>query len=65
MESGNARVEGGVGVVLIYTSSMPGVHFLTVSPGRVYHTSKEHEVGCVSITTWHTKVDAGIVGQMN
>jgi len=33
MESGNAKVEGGVGGVNIYTSSMPGVHFLTVSPG--------------------------------
>jgi len=33
MESGNAKVEGGVGGVLIYTSSMPGLHFLTVSPG--------------------------------
>jgi len=34
-ESENAKVEGGVGGVLIYTSSMPGVHFLTVSHGGV------------------------------
>jgi len=46
MESGNAKVEGGVGGVRIYTSSMPGVHFLTVSPGGVYRTSKEREVEC-------------------
>ena len=26
MESGNAKLEGGIGRVLIYTSSMPGVH---------------------------------------
>ena len=32
MESGKAKVEGGVGGVVIYPSSMPGVHFLTVSP---------------------------------
>jgi len=43
MESANAKVEGGVGGDLIYTSSMPGVHFLTVSPGGVYRTSKEHK----------------------
>jgi len=65
MESGNAKVEGGVGVVLIYTSSMPGVNSLTVSPGGVYRTSKECEVGCASTTTSHTEVDTGIVGQMN
>jgi len=65
MESGNAKVERGVGGVLIYTSSMPGVHFLTVSPGGVYRMSKEGEVGCASTTTLHTKVDTGIVGQMN
>jgi len=65
MESGNAKVEGGVGGVLIYTSSMSGVHFLTVSSRGVYRTSKECAVGCVSTTTSHTKVDTGIVGQMN
>ena len=65
MESGNAKVEGGVGGVLIYTSSMPGVHFVTVSPGGVYGTSKEREVGCASRTTSHTEVDTGIVGQMS
>jgi len=65
MESGNAKVEGGVGGVLIYTSLMPGVHFLTVSPGGVYRTSKEPEVGCASTTTSHTEVDTGIVGQIN
>jgi len=65
MESGNAKVEGGVGGVLIYTSSMPGVHFLTVSPGGVYRTSKEREVGWASTSTAHTEVDTGIVGQMN
>jgi len=64
-ESGNAKVGGGVGGVLIYTSSMPGVHFLTVSPGGVYRTSKKREVGCASTTTSHTEVDTGIVGQMN
>jgi len=65
MESGNSEVEGGVGGVLKYTSSMPGVHFLSVSPGGVYRTSKEREVGCASKTTSHTEVDTGIVGQMN
>jgi len=65
MESGNAKVEGWVGGVLIYTSSMPGVHFLTVNPEGVYRTSKEREVGCASTTTSHTEVDTGIVGQMN
>jgi len=65
MESGNAKVEGGVGGVLIYTSSMPGVPFLTVSPGGVYCTSNERQVGCASTTTSHTEVDTGIVGQMN
>jgi len=64
-ESGNPKVEGGVGGVLIYTSSMPGVHFLAVSPGGVYRTSKEREVGCASTSTSHTKVDTGIMGQMN
>jgi len=33
MESENAKEEGGVGGILKYTSTMPGVHFLTVSPG--------------------------------
>jgi len=65
MESGNTRVEGGVGGVLIYTTLMPGVHFLMVSPGGVYRTSKERDVGCASTTTSHTEVDTGIVGQMN
>jgi len=65
MESGNAKVEGGVGGVHIYTLSMPVVHFLTVSHGGVYRTSKEREVGCGSTTTSHTQVDTGIVGQMN
>jgi len=65
MESGNAKVEGGVGGVLKYTSSMPGVHFLTVTPRGVYLTSKEREVGSASTTTSHTEVDTGIVGQMN
>jgi len=64
MESGNAKVKGGVEGVLIYNSSMPGVHFVTVSPGGVYRTSKEREVGCASTTTSHTEVDTGIVGQM-
>jgi len=65
MESGNAKVEGGVGGVLIYPSSMPSVHFLTASPGGVYRTSKEREVGCPSTTSSHTEVDTRIVGQMN
>ena len=65
MEGGNAKVEAGRGGVLLYTSSMPGVHFLTVSPGGVYRTSKEGEVRCVRTTTSHTEVDTGIVGQMN
>jgi len=55
MESGNAKVDGVVGGGCIYTSSIPGVHFLTVSPGGVYRTSKEREVGCASTTTLHTK----------
>jgi len=65
MESGNAKMEGGVGGVLIYTLSIPGVHFLMVSPGGVYCMSKERGVGCVSTTPSHTEVDTGIVGQMN
>jgi len=65
MESGKAKVEGGVGGVFIYILLMLGVHFLTVSPGGVYCTSKEREVGCGSRTTSHTEVDTGIVGQMN
>jgi len=65
MESGNAKVEGGVGRVLIYTSSMPGVHFLRVSPGGVSCTSKERDVGCACTTTSHTEVVTGIVVQMN
>jgi len=65
MESENPKVEGGVEGVLIYTSSMPGAHFLTVSPGGVYHISKERKVGSVRTTPSHTKVDTGIVGQMN
>jgi len=65
MKSGSTKVEEGVGGVLIYTLSMPGVHFLTVSPRGVYGTSKEREVGCASTTTLHTEVHTGIVGQMN
>ena len=65
MESGNAKVEAGGGGVLIYTSLMPGLHFLTVTPVGVYRTSKECEVVSASTTTWHTKVDTGIVGKMN
>jgi len=65
VESGNAKVEGGIAAVFIYTSSMPGVHFLTVSPGGVYWTSKEREVWSASTTTSHTEVDTGIMGQMN
>jgi len=67
VKSGNAKVEGGVRGVHIYTRSIPGVHFLTVSPGGVYRTSKEREVGCVGTTTSHTEVDSDtdIVGQMN
>jgi len=65
MESGDAKVEGGVDGVLIYTSSIQGVHFLMVSPGGVYRTSKEGEVGCASTSMSHTEVDTGIMGQMN
>jgi len=65
MESGNAKVEEGVPRVLIYTSSMLGVHLLPVSPEGVYRTRKEREVGCARTTTLHTVVDTGIVGQMN
>jgi len=65
MESGNAKVEGGLGGGLTYTSSIPGGHFLTVSPGGVYRTSKERDVGCTSTIMSHTEVDTGIVGQMN
>jgi len=65
MQSGNAKVEGGVGGVVIYTSSMPGVPFLTVCPGVVYLTSKEREAAFASTTTLHTEVNTGIVGQMN
>jgi len=65
MESGNAKVEGGVGGVRIYTSSMPGVHFLMVSPGGVYRLSKECKAGCASTTTSLSEVDTGIGGQIN
>jgi len=65
LESAKAKVEAGVRGVLIYTSSMPGLHFLMVSPGVVYSTSKEREVRCDSTTTWHTELNTGIVGQMN
>jgi len=57
MDSGNAKVEGGVGGVQILISSKPGVHFLMFSPGGVYCTSKELEVGSASSTTLHTEVD--------
>ena len=30
----------------------------------VYRTSKEHEVGCASTTTSHTKCDTGIMGEL-
>lgn len=63
--SGNSRVEGGIAGVLIYSSSRPGVHFLTVSHRGVYSTSKELEVGCIIRATSHLEVDTGIVGQMN
>jgi len=65
MESGNGKVEGVVGGVLIYTSSMPVVHFLTISRGGVYGTSKEREIEYSSTTTSHTEVDTGILSQMN
>jgi len=32
MESGNAKVGGRVGGVLIYASSMPYIYYLTISP---------------------------------
>jgi len=60
MESGNAKVEGGVGGVLIYTLSMPGVHFLTVIPGGVYCTSKDREVGCVLGVAGKVIYDTGL-----
>jgi len=65
MDSGNAKVKVRVGGVRIYTSSMPGVPFVTVSLAGVYCTSKEREVGCASTTTSHTQVDTCMVGQMN
>jgi len=65
MDSGNAKVEGGVGGVRIYTSSMRGVHFGTVSPRGVYRTRKEREVESARTTTLDTEVDTGIVSQMN
>ena len=65
MESGNAKVEGGIGGVLIYTSSTPGVHLLMISPGGVYGMSKAREVGCACTTTSYSEVDTGIMGQMN
>jgi len=39
MESENAKEAGGVGGVLIYISSTPGIHFLMISPEGVYRTS--------------------------
>jgi len=65
IEGGNAKVEGGLGGVLIYTSSMPGVHLQTVSHGGVYRTAQQRPAGCASTTTSHTEVEIGIVGQMN
>ena len=66
MESGNAKVDGGVGgVLIIYILLIPGVHFVTVSPRGVYPVSKERKVGCASTTTSYTEVDTGILGQMN
>jgi len=59
LESGNTRVEGGVDGVLLYISLTPGVHLLMVSPGGVYRTSKELEVGCATTTTLYTEVDTG------
>jgi len=65
MDSGNAKVEGGVGGVLIYILSMEDVPFLMVSPGGVYHRNKEREIGCASMTLSHTEVKTGLVGQIN
>ena len=64
-KSGNAKVEGGVGGVLIYTSSMLSVHFLMVSPRGVYHTSREREVGVLVQQRRTQKWDVGIVGGIN
>jgi len=65
MESENAVVKRARGGVLIYTSLMVGVHFVTVIPGGVYRKGKERKVGCVSTTTSQTEVDTGIVGEMH
>jgi len=62
MESGNTKVNVGVGGVLIYKSPMLGVHFLMVSLGGVYRMSNEREVGCASGTMSHPEVDTTIVG---
>ena len=58
-------MEGGVGGVLIYTSSTLGVHFLMVSPRGVYRTSREREVGVLVQRRRTQKWDVGIVGGMN
>jgi len=48
MESGNANGEGEVGGVLIYTSSRPGVFFLTVRPwGVVPYEQRTRGRGCL------------------
>ena len=65
MESGNTKVKKGVERVLIYTSSMPGVHFLKVSPGGGYRASQEPEVGCTSTTMSQSEVETCIMGQIN
>ena len=64
-KSGNAKVEGGVGGVLIYTSSTLGVYFMMVSPRGVYRTSREREVGVLVQQRRTQKLDVGIVGGMN
>jgi len=65
MQSCNAKVEGGVAGVQIYTPSIPGVHFLMVSPGGVCPTTAERELGWDSRATSHSEVDTASVGQMN
>ena len=64
-KSGNAKVEGGVGGVLIYTSSKLDVHFLMASPRGVHRTSREREVGVLVQRRCTQKWDVGIVGGIN
>ena len=60
-KSGNAKVEGRVGGLLIYILSTLAVHFLMLSPRGVYRTSREPEVGVLVQPGRTQKCDVGIL----